>query len=233
MFPLAAPLVLQAAPIQPKPAAQSKPAAHASVAVRVSTLGLGVKASVLAGPNVALRLGYSGYSYSRTQTSKDVSYDGHLKLSSVSALADVYPSKSGTFHLTGGLLFNSNRITATGKPSSIDGTQTYTLNGMTYTAADVGTLDGRASFQKTAPYLGLGFGKPAGASPVQFLFDLGVVFQGKPHLSLARNGGINVTNPTLSQQINAAVNAQRDQTQSDLNKFQYYPVVSVGLAYHF
>ena len=151
----------------------------------------------------------------------------------MSALADVYPSKSGTFHLTGGLVFNSNEITATGKPSVMGAAQTYTLNGMTFNASDVGSLDGRASFSKTAPYLGLGFGKPSGGGAVQFLFDVGVVFQGKPHLSLARNGGIAITNPTLSDQINAAINAQRDKTQSDLNKFQYYPVISVGLAYRF
>ncbi len=221
------------APVLVQAAAKPKPAVNASVAVRVGTLGVGVEAGILAVPNVALRLGYSGYSYSHTQTSKDVTYDGKLKLSSVSALADVYPSKSGTFHLTAGLVFNSNTITATGKPNITNGAQTYTLNGMTFNASDVGTLDGRASFSKTAPYLGLGFGKPSGSSPVQFLFDIGVVFQGKPRLSLARNGGIAITNPALSDQINAAINAQRDKTQSDLNKFQYYPVVSVGLAYRF
>ena len=222
----AAPLVAQIAPAK-------KTAVNASLAVRVSTLGLGVEGSALVAPQIGLRLGYNGYSYSHTQTSKDVMYDGKLKLSNVSALADVYPMKSGSFHLTGGVVFNSNTITAYGKPSSTNGTQTYTLNGMTYSAADVGTLDGRATFSHTAPYLGIGFGKPAGASPVQFLFDVGVVFQGKPHLSLARSGGLTVTDPVLNNEINAAVNAQRDQTQSDLNKFQYYPVVSVGLAYHF
>jgi len=90
-----------------------------------------------------------------------------------------------------------------------------------------------ATQSRAAPYLGIGFGKPGGGGAVQFLFDVGVVFQGKPRLSLARNGGINITNPTLSDQINAAVAAQRDKTQSDINKFQYYPVVSMGLAYHF
>lgn len=214
-------------------AAKIKPAVPVSAAIRVSTLGVGIEAAALVSPNLALRVGYSGYTYSHTQTSQDVTYDGKLKLSSVSALADVYPSQSGTFHVTGGLVLNSNTITAQGKPSVMGAAQTYTLNGVTYSAADVGTLDGRASFSKTAPYLGIGFGKPAGGGAVQFLFDLGVVFQGKPHLSLARNGGINITNPTLSDQINAAVNAQRDKTQSDLNKFQYYPVVSIGLAYHF
>ena len=229
----AAPIILQSSAVTP---AQAKPAAapmKISLAARISTLGVGVEGSVLVAPSVALRVGYNGYSYSHTQTSQDVTYDGKLKLSNVSALADVYPSKNGGFHFTAGLVFNSNTITAQGKPSVSGGTQTYTLNGMTYSAADVGTLNGRATFSKTAPYLGVGFGKPAGGSMLQFLLDIGVVFQGKPHLSLARRGGLVVTDPALNNQINAAVNAQRDKTQSDLNKFQYYPVVSVGLAYHF
>ena len=226
-------MITSPAPVLVQAAAKPKSAVNASVAVRVGTLGVGIEGSALVAPNVALRLGYSGYSYSHTTTSQDVTYDGKLKLSSVSALADVYPSQSGTFHVTGGFVFNSNEITAHGKPSAMGAAQTYSLNGMTFSASDVGSLDGRASFSKTAPYLGLGFGKPAGGGAVQFLFDIGVVFQGKPHLSLARNGGVSITNPTLNDQINAAINAQRDQTQSDLNKFQYYPVVSVGLAYHF
>lgn len=40
--------------------------------------------------------------------------------------------------------------------------QNYTLNGMAFNASDAGSLDGWASFSKTVPYLGIGFGKPAG-----------------------------------------------------------------------
>ena len=223
----AGPLFAQSVPAK-TPAASPAPT-HFSVAVRVSTLGIGVEGSVLVAPNIALRAGYNGYNYSRSVTSQGVQYDGKLKLSSVPVLADAYPSKTGSFHLSAGLLFNSSSITATGKPSG----QTYTFNGMTYSAADVGTLDGRVTFSKTSPYLGIGFGKPSGGSALQFLFDVGVVFQGKPHLSLSRSGGIAITDPTLSDMINAAIAAQRDKSQSDANKLQYYPVVSVGFAYHF
>lgn len=223
---LAAPLYAQT---QTPPAAQSS--AHFSAAVRVSTLGIGVEGSALVAPNVALRIGYNGYNYSRSVNSQGVSYDGKLKLSSVPVLADIYPAKNGTFHLTAGLLFNSSSVTATGKPSG--STQTYTLNGTTFNASDVGSLDGRVTFSKTSPYLGIGFGKPSGGSAVQFLFDVGVVFQGKPHLSLNRSGGLTITDPTLNNMINTAIAAQQGKSQSDVNKLQYYPVVSVGLAYHF
>ncbi len=204
---------------------------HFSAAVRVSTLGIGVEGSVLVAPNIALRAGYNGYHYSRSVTSQGVQYDGKLKLSSVPVLADFYPSRTGSFHLSAGVLFNSSSVTATGKPSG--SAQTYTFNGMTYSAADVGSLDGRVTFSKTSPYLGLGFGRPSGGSALQFLFDVGVVFQGKPHLSLSRSGGAAITDPTLSSMIDTAIAAQRDKSQSDANKLQYYPVVSVGFAYHF
>lgn len=214
---------------QSLPAAPAAAPAHFSAAVRVSTLGIGVEGSVLVAPNIALRAGYNGYNYSRSVSSQGVQYDGKLKLSSVPVLADIYPAKTGSFHLTAGLLFNSSSVTATGKPSG----QTYTLNGTTFSAAEVGNLDGRVTFSKTSPYLGIGFGKPSGGSTLLFLFDVGVVFQGKPHLSLSRSGGIVITDPALNNEINAAIAAQRDKSQSDANKLQYYPVVSVGFAYHF
>jgi len=212
--------------------AQAVPTPNASVAARISTLGLGLEGSYLVTPNVAARLGYNTYSYSHSASSQGLDYDGKLKLNSVSALADLYPSMHGGFHLTAGFLINNNKLTAHGKPSSSGATQTFTLNGNSYNTSDVGTLDGNVTFSKFSPYLGLGFGKPSeGGSALRFLFDVGVVFQGKPSLSLTRSGG--TSDPALSSLINADLNAQRDKTQSDVNKFQYYPVISFGLAYHF
>ncbi len=228
----AVPLYAQATPAgTPAAVRAAKAPAQFSAAIRVSTLGIGPEVSVLTAPNVALRIGYNGTNYSRSVSSQGIDYDGKLKLSSVPALADVYPSKQGSFHLTAGLLFNSSSVTATGKPSG--STQTYTLNGMTFNAADVGSLNGRVTFSKTSPYLGIGFGKPAGGSMLQFLFDVGVAFQGKPHLTLGRSGGVTITDPALNTMINTAIAAQQSKSQSDANKLQYYPVVSVGLAYHF
>jgi len=233
----AAPLFAQAPAAPPPsspapPAADSKTPVKVSVAARISTLGLGLEASALVTPNVAVRIGYNGYTYSHSASYQGVDYDGKLKLSSVPVLADLYPSQHSGFHVTAGFLFNSNTLTAHGKPSVTGDTQTFTLNNNTYNVGDVGGLDGRVTFSKTSPYLGIGFGKPSGGgSMLQLLFDLGVVFQGKPNLSLTRSGG--TIDPVLASMIDADLSAQRDKTRSDLNKFQYYPVVSFGAAYHF
>jgi hypothetical protein len=197
----------------------------ASVTFRVSTLGLGLELGKQFSSHFAGRLGFNNYSLSRNATYESVPYSAKLKLNSVSALADYYPSEHGSFHLTGGLVIDNNRLSGTGKPS---GSETYTINGQTYTVTEVGTLSGSATFNKYVPYFGIGFGRPdTGGSPLRLLLDIGVVLQGKPDLSLTASGA--AADPSLASDVQAV----REKTQSDLDKFQVYPVVSVGLAYHF
>ena len=90
---------------------------------------------------------------------------------------------------------------ATVKPSSSGEAQTYQFNGF------------------TRPY--------GGGSGLKIVTEFGVVFQGKPHLSLDRSGGI------ANAQLDTDLAVQRDKTQSDVNKFRYYPVAAIGIAYTF
>lgn len=214
------------------PAAPAKAPLSFGVSARVSTLGLGLEVGTQLNDYVALRLGYNGYSYRHSAAYQSVDYDAKLKLSSVSALADLYAGPHTGLHLTGGFLFNSSKVTALGKPGGDGASQTYQLNSTAYAAGDVGSLNGSLTFNKVSPYLGIGFSRPyGGGSGLSFISEIGIVFQGKPKLSLTRSGG--TTDPTLGATINSDLSAQQDKTQSDVNKFQYYPVVSFGLAYHF
>ena len=142
------------------PAAPDKKPLQFGVNARVSTLGLDVKVGTQINDFVALRLGYNGFSYNRTQTYQAVDYDAKLKMSSVTALADFYPGKRTGLHLTAGFLFNNNKVEATGKPSNSSEAQTYQFNGVTYSASDVGSLNGSPAFNKTSP-------TSASASPVR------------------------------------------------------------------
>lgn len=228
---LAALLVTTAAHAQDAP----KKPVDAAVAVRVSTLGLGLELSKLINPNVAARVGFNTYSYNHDFDSSDITYGGQLRLRSISALADLYPGKRGAFHLTAGLLINNNKLSGQGKSDN----GTFTINGDPFSAQDVGALNADVTFpNKVAPYLGIGFGKPSeGGSPLRFVADIGVVFQGKPRVSLTSsnlnallaNPATNATGTLLASDLAA----QQNQTQHDVDKFNIYPVVSLGIAYHF
>jgi hypothetical protein len=199
--------------------------ADASIAVRFGTLGIGLEVSKLLIGHVGVRVGANYFKYSKTRTQSDVTYDASLKLQAFSALIDLFPGNRGNFHFTGGLMTDPAKVTATGKPTA---SGTFTLNGNSYTTAQVGILTGEAKFPSVGPYAGIGFGTPAkNGGAIKFLFDIGAVI-GKATVRLGATGA--ASNPTLA----ADLKAQQDKTEHDVQKYaKVYPVISFGLAYRF
>jgi hypothetical protein len=199
----------------------------AGAGLRAGTTGLGGDIGFSLLPTLSARVGYSGLSYSRSLNVTDVDYDGKLRLNNVNALLDFSPLP-GPFRVTGGLIFNDNKVDVTGKPSN----GTYTLNGVTYPATAVGNLAGTVkSGNRAAPYLGIGYGNVASAG-INFYFDLGVMFQGTPSASLAANCG---TGLSFSQCAGLQANVAAEQTrlQNEINGFRYFPVANIGVTIGF
>jgi hypothetical protein len=206
--------------------------ADAGVAVRAGTLGLGLDLDFqIVGPLNA-RIGYSGFNINRTVDQTDVTYDGKLKLSSVTALLDWRPFY-GSFRLSAGLLGSGTKIDITGTPSAAG---TFTLNGHTYTSQDVGTLNGEIKPNSGAvPYVGLGFGNVAGTSGhVHVLFDLGAAYGGSPSVALAGTcGPAAPSGSALCTQLQADVAQEQAKLAKDVTILKWYPVVSLGVGVSF
>ena len=119
---------------------------------------------------------------------------------------------------------NPLTITATGQPTGGN----YRINGRTYPSDSVGMLTAEGKFPGVNPYFGLGFGTPATEGhAVKLLFDLGVAV-GKPRLIL------NSSKAPSDSTLNADLQAQQQQTQSDVRKYlKVFPVLAFGLAYRF
>jgi len=221
----AAGLVLVLTGMAPAAMAQDHRGADAAVALRLSTLGLGIEAGKWLVPHVSARLGANFGSFNKTgKQQSDITYDIHLKLKAVEALVDLSPSARGNFHFTVGLLTNPVKLTGEGVPTG----GTFDINDHTYTSAQVGTLEAEAKFPGASPYFGIGFGTPARkGGRVKFLFDLGASI-GKAKLLLTATGAAN------NSQLQADLQAQQQKTQDDLDKYaKVYPVLSFGLAFHF
>jgi hypothetical protein len=205
-------------PANPAPAATPAPF---DIGIAAGTAGLGAQVSVqVLSQSLALRAVVNGLSYSHDTTSDGVDYKGKLKLNNQSLLLDWAPF-SGSFRFTGGVVLNHNSLRLDGKPDGSTGT--YEVNGHSYTAAQVGVLTAQVKFNKTSPYLGLGWGG-APESGLHFIGDIGVIAQGKPKATLTDSGG-GVSASDLQQ--------SQDQLQHDLDKFRWYPVVQLGLGYRF
>ncbi len=202
-------------------------AAHAgdlAVAVKAGTLGLGVEATTSVVPMfINARLQGSAFNYNFTIKDTQVTYDGKLKLATVGLLADIYPF-AGKFRITGGAYYNGNKLSMTGKSAA----GTFTFNGVTYNAAQVGNVTSTVSFNKFAPYVGLGWGDAiSSGSPIGFSLELGALYMGQPKTSITATGLAN--NPGLA----ANIVAEQKKLDNSLSRLKWYPVASIGVNLRF
>jgi len=190
--------------------------------VKAGSLGAGAELSKSLGDKFSIGLGVNSYNYKTAKTESNIDYDFKFELQSVSLLGSYHPF-GGVFRLTGGVLYNKNELKLDGKPTA---GSTYNINGVTYSASQVGTLTGTLTFNKTAPYLGIGWGNRPG-SKLGLTADIGVLYQGAPSLALNATGAL--SDPALASDLEQ----ERKSAESDLGNFKWYPVVSVGLYFRF
>jgi len=185
-------------------------------AVHAGTLGLGADLSV-SGRRVGLRVGGNIFPFDVDLEASDVKYTVDLPSPQFTTLIDLY--LVGGLRATGGLLFSAEDIDLVGQL-----TNSVEIGGGVYTPADVGTLSGSIVNKDVNPYLGLGFGNPS-TSRLGFFLDLGVAFQGKPAVTLLASGPI-----ASLPQFQADLEQERQSAEEDLEIFQYYPVLSIGVS---
>ncbi|HEY6094646.1 MAG TPA: hypothetical protein VIU93_06810 [Gallionellaceae bacterium] len=204
-------------------AAMADSSATVDIDLHASSIGAGVGFAIPLSNNVAGRISLSKLNYN-FQTSQDqINYDATFKLGSVAALADWHVF-GGFTHLTAGVIFNNNDFSMSGVPSG----STFTIDGTTYTTAQVSSLNATVTFNKVAPYLGFGWSGRASKTGWSFKSDIGVMFIGAPKSQLSITGSMASDPATMNHVANAQ--AQLDQ---DLEKIKLYPVVSLGIAYAF
>jgi len=203
--------------------AQAAQAGDVAVGVKASTLGVSGEVTTSMIPGLLnARLQVNGFKYNKTINDTQATYDAKLKLLSAGVIADIYPFR-GKFRLSGGLYYNGNKFTLHGVPAA--GTS-YTFNGKTYTAAQVGSVNGSIDFNKFAPYLGFGWGNAVSSgSPFGFSLEVGAIYQGKPKTSL--------TTSITSAQLQRDIAVEKKKLDDAMNNFKFYPVIALGFNWRF
>jgi hypothetical protein len=131
------------------------------------------------------------------------------------------PAADGKFRISLGGLYNDNKLDLTGAPTGGN----YVINGITYTAAQAGTVTGNVKFNKFAPYVGLGYGNALADSGWGLSLDAGAIYQGMPKATLSATGA--------AAGLAANVAAEQIQLQNSVKNYKWWPVVSVGMDYRF
>ena len=198
--------------------------AHAvEVAAGVNISSLGPGASVTFGINDRFnaRLGYNAADIDETFTEDGITYDADLDIGGTSLLVDWHVT-GGTFRVTGGIILNDIELNANALLSGpVD------IGGTTFTPTQVGSLRGSIDFDSTAPYIGVGWGNAvASGKGFSFAADLGLMYTGEADVELTQVGGT-VAIPQ------ANIDAEEANVENELDDYEFYPILRVGVAYRF
>lgn len=198
------------------------------LSAKMGTLGIGAEYVQPITEHFSLRAGLNFLNWNYDFDESDVEYEGDLKLKTFSLLADIHPFANG-FRLTGGVMYNGNKIDVTAKPSS----GTYEINDVDYPAEAIDSISGEIEFDDFAPYFGIGWGAdPLADSPWSFNFDLGILYQGEPDPQLTGRCSAGIPAAACAQ-FQANLSAEEKELKSDLEDYRFYPVLSLGVTYSF
>jgi hypothetical protein len=202
--------------------------AQVAVTADLGSTGVGAHVVFPVSGSLNARFGANYFRHNFDKTSGGVNYDIKGKLQTFDVLLDWYVRTGGSFHLTGGLVYNGNRFNAFAKPQQ----GRFTINGTSYTGSDLGILTGRIDYRKAAPYLGIGWGNALAEDRGWGLnTDLGVFYQGSPNVQMASVGC------GAGQAVCAAlardVEGTRQRLGEDTSNLKFYPVLRASLSYRF
>lgn len=193
---------------------------------KFGTTGVGLDVVFGINPHFNLRGGFNYGVVSFDARLSDIDYTFDVDMISLPLLLDIHPF-GGHFHLTAGLYLQPGSqadIQATPKRNVQIGEHTYPPNV-------VGTLYGKIEVaESVAPYLGIGFGNVVHPDQLlTFHLDIGVVIQSYD-VSLTSDGaGMTTPVDTFRKDLEKEAAAM----QKDLDQFRIYPVLTLGLAWHF
>lgn len=197
-----------------------------AITPRTGMLGHGADLSLPLADNLNLRVGYGRYTKTKDVTESDVEYNGKLTLSGGMLVADWFPF-GGNFRVSAGAIKNRSKVEIAAKP-----TGTVTFNGQQYDGGDI-NANGKISYEKTAPYIGLGYGNASARSRIGFFAEFGVAYQ-KPEATLTATCNVGAsTCSSLDPTFDQNVAAEQRELQADAEDLKWFPVVQLGMSIRF
>ncbi len=190
----------------------------------IGTMGGTVEGQFQVNDYFQLRAGANYLAFDEDIDVDDITYDGELDFSGFGAFVDVHPF-GNSFFVTGGAYAGGKEIDLVASS-----TVAVEIGGVVFTPAEYGQLEGDVSFDDVAPFLGLGFDTTfEGSGNWGFNVLAGAALFGSGDVTLDAVGGTLSNDPILQAQL-----AQEIQDiENEIEDYELWPVVQVGLSYRF
>jgi len=208
-------------------AASMNGVADVGVGLYGGTTGAGIGITYGLTDSLNLRGTYNAYSADYDEDIDDFAYDLDLDLQSIDLLLDWHVFSG--LRLSVGVVNNANELSGTAKPR-FSGSVEY--GDEVFDADDIGSVNASVEFDDFAPYLGIGFGNAVGSGHWALSLDLGVIFQGSPNVRVAALAADGVDS-SIQAALDEATAAEIADVEDEVDDFEYYPVLRLGIAYKF
>lgn len=184
----------------------------------IGTLGVGGEVGLIFPGGFGVRAQGTLLPVSMSFSTTAAPFQAKVNYLSGALLADYY-FFPGIFRLTAGARFGNASV----RLSSTPGAQT--IDGIAFSAGQVGTLTGSLHYNSVQPYLGAGAETAlAGLTNLSLGIDVGAMYMGSPTANVAAG------NPLIPASYLAS---QRSQIQSQASRYRFYPVLDVAVKYKF
>jgi hypothetical protein len=214
-------------------------AANVGVGIKGGTLGMGGEFTVSLSDTINARVSITEYELGRETDTITIGDSGATGLVNSTLDVDIGGNAllfdwyvfDGIFHLTAGLVKNTGEVRLTGVLNN-----DIVVNGQALSVSDItnGSMTGVVSLGDSyEPYLGIGWGRKASAEAgFSFSAEIGVTLL-EPSTQLS--GIVNVlgTNNLTQAELDTRLQGAQDDVDKELDEFEIWPVLSIGLNYAF
>jgi hypothetical protein len=229
-------------PVPVPPAAKKKldtrPFHSLSIGFTASTAGAGVEVATPVSRSFNLRSSFNTFAFNYPFTIDGVYYNARLHLQSSGTTLDWFPLHR-KFHISPGIMYVKNTLAA---PASVGVGEPFELGKQPFINSVDDPVTGTSSVvvpRKFAPMLLFGFGNiiPRTGRHFSVPLEFGAAYTGAPQIQVALDGTACTTQGCVAFASNAEAQAALKQEVYNLNEdlkcVPFYPIFSVGLAYHF
>jgi hypothetical protein len=204
---------------------------NAAIDVGLGTTGVSGHIQVGLTRKLAARLGYNWLDYSvEDQEYDDIVYDGDLEFSGFGGYVDLHPFENA-FTISAGALVGDKAVGLSAAPL-----EPVEIGGTVFDPSAVGEIIGDADFPDSAYFLGIGYDPSLYAdSRVVFIFRAGVMMADRAEVQIEATGlpALEAVDPDLAALLRAELEAEEADLEDDIDRYAFWPVITMGLGYRF
>jgi hypothetical protein len=171
-----------------------------------------------------LRGGYNYLNFGTDAQVDDIDYNGDFEFSGGGIFVDIHPFKK-SFFVSAGAFVGDKAFDFDAAPN-----QSVNIGDFDFTPAEYGQLEGDAKFKDAAPFLGAGIDTTfTGSRHIGFKALAGAAFFGSGEVQMRSVNGSLSDEPLLQQQLDI----EAAKIEDEIDNYDIYPVVQLGLSYRF